>query len=305
MRILVTIFFGFTACSAIDVSSELKNFDTSMTNVSSVVSKEIKGDLEIEQANLPRLAAVNNDTWTTSEACDLLRSPRSEVKLSDCKITKVRLNDSAFPVGKAEAVNRKINGLKDYISALNLLASAQTEEGIVIALAAFESSADKLNKSVNSTDLNQFVKELGEKKAQAEAAIRFSVKNFRARAMKKTVLKSQQNVLDIISETKALLIKLDVDPTYFRLQRELSDADDSASLATLNGSVTEKETAFRDLEIKYASFIGYAKKSIYTKLDLVAQSHTALAGRLKTKPSIDEIIQFVESLKSLSSSLEI
>ena len=81
-----------------------------------------------------------------------------------------------------------------------------------------------------------------------------------------------------------------------------------ARLATLQSAdpvdVDATIQAKLGLDAAVRQFVEYRPTSIYGKLDLVADTHRALAARLRAGATPQEISAFISSLKSLIASLK-
>lgn len=305
-----------TNCSAIDASLELENLNKSMNSINASIIEAIQPALKNEIQDIPKLAAENNEVWFLSESCiaygtqeigaAITKDDKAVIaKLSDCKITKEVSAESEITISGARVVQRKIGVLTEYVSSISALASADSDQEILQALAAFVVAVEDLNNEVSSGGLSDFVRELKENQEKISGTAKFVIENLRAQQLFETVNNSKATFSRITHEIRTNLRSMDIEPEFFIALEGLEQAE-SRSLESVNlADLTEREAAMRNLQVKHEAFLEIANGSIYTKLNLLELVHTALADRLSRSPDIEEILKFIESLKALADTLEI
>lgn len=308
--------FSIAGCSSIDVSSELQLLEQSMIGIDASVTKLLKSKVAAELDLLPAEAAKNGEQWSLSEDCNavgttasFVSSPSNDEKiianLSDCKIEKVVKASAIIKQSDAQVAKRKIAGLTEYISALTALASANSETEIIQGVVALSSSVGKLNAEVSSKSFSNFVRKLKKNEDKISSSVKFTIENLRAQRMRKVVIEMQEPFRQTVKDVKSFLYALEINIEFKEARADLKIAKDEAEDAGANNNIHDREIAFRNLQKKHKAFLRIGSQSIYIKLDYLEQSHSLLADRLSKNPSIEEILNFLESLKALTDTLEI
>jgi hypothetical protein len=257
-----------------------------------------------ERAVAVAQAAANGESWMLSDACTQMTDLSSAVPAGDCEVRKDRFDNNPRTIGPAEAAQRKLAVLTEYVASLNALASAQSEGAVTSAWAAAVSSAKQLAAASGSNGLGEFVGDLEASKPKTDALVSFAIRSLRYAKLKDVVTASDAAVFEVSRAVQLELQALDADPEFTRLAGALKQADTNALGLNETTPETEYRETLTELERAHIAFMKHYDTSIYVQVGRIGTAHRTLSDALRSPGSAEAVVTYLEELKGLANALE-
>jgi hypothetical protein len=301
----VTLALAISGCVSPDVATEVDAIGASTRSVSSQTLDALEPQIRAYKAAAPRRAAQNGDVWLLSEACDRNAEVFDTTSLEACKVEKIpNAGAGAVAPTSLQAVERKLQGLSEYMTLLADLAGAETEAEVKVAFGNLVGSLEKLGDQTSSDRIATLAEILDLNSKKVDAVVDTAVSALRARLLRQVVTEAHPAVARLTGEIKAQLLALNFDQEFLNSQAAMFAANDAALAAVPAGDVDATEAAFKALEARHKEFKRAADNSIYTQLDRLAEAHGGLRARLSQRPSKDDLARYVRALKDLKATLK-
>lgn len=286
------------ACSAADLSSELGVLKDTAKGLDRDVVAAI-GELEEVDLQKRREAAAELGERWSFEGCEPAILPGT--KLEDCTIYRGERLETRL---NSDTIRRKWRAVNDYITALSVLASAENDTDLLNAYAAALKSLDGLADAAESDGLAGIIEDLEADRKKTEAAVRFTLKNARMRALRRIVPDAEAPFSAVVGEIAVAFVD---DTEAGRRQvaafEALSATQEAANAAARRGT-SAAAAAMAEMEDELETFREASKRSIFYRLSALAEAHSALAARIARDATPEEIAAFLKELADLKETLE-
>ncbi len=290
-------------CATKDFSGELGLASSAVDTAEREVAKELVPKIKALEPARQREAAAKGYTWIPSEGCNTLRRKEIGADPKSCFIDK-DLAHQPLEIRQADAAMRKLTAVASYFDALNALASAGSGNSLEAAFAEARGGITDLSVALNGGRPTRLGDVLAKIEPKVAATVSFAVKQRRVRLMRQVVNDADPLVETLVSQVVAHLEGAGVDPGYDVLAKRLAEADKRAAEALVAGNTAAVARAYGDLEARQDAFVKHAEKSIYPKVLAIAGTHRGLKAALDRNPTDEEVIAYLESLRTLVSILE-
>jgi hypothetical protein len=275
----------------------------STSSVANSIDATLADQTRIERIRHLEFLAENDGTILLSAECDDLVTATNLSSPALCRIREAQDKSIPEPVMEAQAVRRKVAGLRTYVDTLALIASSQSETDILAGYQALQAATGDLAKATESKGIAEFAKRMADRRASVSTITRFAVENLRMRMLRKLVTQYDGAVSQVVAEARAILFKLNVDPKYTSLYAKMKEASDAVKQADAKDDKAAFVQSALALEKAQKEFTDYVPSSIYAKLSDIAFAHSALKGRLSRNASPEEVLKFIEAIKAVADSL--
>ena len=248
-------------------------------------------------------AADKAEIWMLSDECSDALAARIRTPVALCQIEKSQTSEDPPPIGHATAAKNNIEGIENYVAALNLLSSASTEAELIASYGAALGGLEKMAASLGGSGLTDFIKGLSERQEQTDAVVDFAIKTLRFRRMREVVLRADPALQRSVRNLQLQLMQLNADPKFDALQKRLTSARDDATEAKMEDGATYRPI-LEELESAHAAFVAHYEKSIYVRVAMIGKAHSGLARALRNPKNPEEIVEYLEGLKVLAATLK-
>lgn len=289
--------FALAACGTARFAPSVEKVAEATRKIDTEIATILKPDFEAARAEELRQAALGNDLWVLSPECLKLAEASATPPLASCEIQKTVFGDRQPPPNLASDIARKSSVLSNYVDALGVLSSADSEEEMFAALAVARTSLGKLGDKSGSDGLQSFVAGLDDNKDKIEGLGKAAFDALRFRKLKKIVGNSDAAVSDLVAEIQIGLLALGKDPAYLTRSLRLQSANGNAQ--ALRGQGSAAVAAYAELEAAHADFVKNYASSLIGRVGLVAQAHSGLAAALRQPDSSEQVVAYLEALRGL------
>ncbi len=290
-------------CTTARVEPEIAVFASAVRSNADRIAPMLEAGLAADRQLALREAARARDIWTFSDACPDVLLARNLDDGQNCIIEKLAVDGNPRSIGAATAIKRRLGVLADYVDALALLADAGSEAAVTNAYAAAVGSLGSLGEASGSDTLTEFVAGLEKNREKADAVVSFAIRTLRYNRLKSVVLKGDASVAEVVRSIQTGMINMNLDPEFSQLAANLNAANDAVLLAAPEIGDDEYRDLLVQLDAAHAQFMAYRQNSIYVQVGLIGSAHVSLAKALRTQ-STEDVIAYLESLKSLAAKLE-
>jgi len=282
------------ACATPDLGPQITAADAALT-----ITRD-RNRAAIEQMAAQELASAEDiliaerrEVLLLSQACDLaVVLPEQSTR---CEI--VTQADPGAGTVNATQILRAEAALAAYLAAVGRLGDARTSEGVrarvgdvIAALAGFADTVD-------DADLRAATARLTADGDRIGRAVGFLVDQYRHRALRRIVGAADP----VIAEMTAIMVGwLDGQPgSRVDAQAELLAAAARMEVLRQTGSAAAHRAAIAEVRRRHAAYREAHDRSAATHYGLFAQTHSALAARLRGEVSPEEAIAPLEELKAI------
>lgn len=223
------------------------------------------------------------------EAIDL------EIVSRDCQLMRLGLDDSAN-VGGRDA-RRYMTLIDEYVSALALLARADTQREISSAIGVLQSSVIELSGNTQSTRLSRFATSL---EASGDATSRlagFFANSAKRHAIRNLVLAADPEIAVLSAAIEQVLYEELGQNTVLLYQSLI--ASERAAIEARSISEAAHRQAVQEFEVAYSAYMQAVNAPLPAAIRKVASSHAALSARVTGPATSQETINFLKELQDL------
>ena len=290
-------------CSVPDIAPEMGVLSRSVGDVEASLAKSLGPRAAREhQARIREIARADGFFGLSPECAELMQAG-PDVSVRDCAFETVVPEGKAVSTYEAEAVTRKMRGLKTYAGALAVIASSQSEDEILAAFDGVKAGAGKLAEVAEVPTLGNVASGLERQSGPIARAVRFSVGRLKVRALREITADYDADVQQLVREMRAVLLSIGHDPTYRTLHLRMTAANERLQDALLSGHADETARRALVAEDAHAAFVAHADGSDYAKLSAIARAHGALTKRLAGTAPRAEAEEFFAAIRALSDKL--
>lgn len=295
---LVTVsFFFLTSCTVPILDKEVKALSSSAESSTKSIEEFLDKQSATEQDELIKkhineLKAV----YVLNPKCIEFVTRTADAKLSDCKI------DEKFEGSKKSGTAKKalslLKHLQNYLVALDSLATSKAPDEISTSLAVLIDEISNFSDANSSKGLAKFSADLNEKKDASNESAGFLAEQYKYKALRKAVSTAEPVIGDVLD---SLISYFDSNPNSSALKefKDLTKAEIQLNKALQSKSLKSYKAAIVNFQKSFDTYIEKEKKSPAYKIKSIKDAHTALANRLQSPSDPEEIISFLEKLKSL------
>ena len=300
-------FIALTACTTERVSTEFGTLSDALSAADAQVTPLLEPSIEAARQAELTISAQRGDAWFLSEGCGDLLGDVVVAPSSSCQVVNLPLGDRPPVQNEATSARRKMDTLSSYVGALELLMDASTDTAITESYAAALSAFADLGAATGSKELIDFVADRQRKseRANVDRFVPPAVATLRYNRMRTVVRDSNVAVATVVRELQLHLLNLGVDKGTAQDPRDLSQR--IAELNRLNQGVlsfdTTDENGYREaivlLQNEHRLFMDFYKNTSVYKVGLVSEVHNALDEALRNPGNVEDVVGYLESLKSL------
>lgn len=284
------------SCSTPDISTEAGLFADAVGTVSGEYETAVGANADaVREAEIEALVRDRTKTLSLDGACEGYAADTAGITIADCKVIRPEL---VYAEGTAARAAIQIGRVRDYVEALSLLASSQTEADIGIAAAALIDSVDKLAVATTSKGLIDFAAPLTARKDAIAEVLTFAVRQQRYRLLRKVTSDVDlplRRILISLTETAVSSGQPSVRDSYEKLRAAQNRMDDTL----IDGSDAEYRAAIKAFLAAQEAYASFSGQGLTARLRLIADTHSALAQRLRRPASLEEIVALLEQLKAI------
>lgn len=266
--------------------------------VDTKIAEAVAPDLAAARRAQTRDAALGRDLWVLSPDCLALAEASANPALSGCRIDKTRFGDRSAAPNLAEDVTRKSKALSDYVTALDVLANATSEEELFASIAVARIAFKDIGGRSGAEDLARFVSGLGDSSERIEAVGRAAFDALRYRKLREVVTEADPALAEVVSDIQIGLLALGKDPGFLARSLALQQANANAQL--LRGQDEAAVAAYRALETAHAAFVETYDDTLVGQVGRVAQAHRGLAAAMADPEDPERIAGYLEALRGLA-----
>lgn len=291
------------ACTTERVKTDFESLEAALSETSEAIEPNLKPRLEQDRQQEISAAARAGDSWFLSNDCNFTVAGENTVLPSSaCNVMKVKVGEREPVIGQATALNRRLNTLKAYVTALGLLMDATLEEEVVSAYSAALAAFGDLGEAGEIDSLLEFIADRQDDKEKEETVISAAIAQLRYNRMRSVVLASEQDFATVAREAQLDIQILNLEPEFASRAEKLRRANDAALIAD-TGNTEAYRAALVSLETEHAAFMEYFEGTHIYAIGLVSQAHTSLAEVLRRPGSAEDVLSYLESLKALADKL--
>ncbi|WIY24525.1 hypothetical protein [Parasedimentitalea psychrophila] len=308
MNRILTICFvlgAFSACTTERVTTEFSALSELAQNTKKKLAQKLKPGLDAAAEAELDVSAASGDVWLLSDDCNFVMAGDTSVPASNCIVEKVVLGNRKPVQNEATSAQRKMTALTTYVSALSLLTDASLEEEVISGYSSALTALTDFAKAAESATLLEFLKDRSERESAETAVVSEVIATLRYKKMRSVVLKSEKDVATIVRELQLHLINLGIDGDF----KIRSEALTTRNNAVLNYDVetqgaTGYKAAIKALQAEHQAFMKYYKGTVIYEVGMIARVHSTLADALRSPGSPEEVVKYLESLKTLVEKVE-
>lgn len=298
------------ACTTDRVSTEFGALNTAITEAGKQITPLL--DPKLEQARQQELtaSAQAGDPWFLSEDCRVLLNDSVAVPSSSCHVTHLPLGDRPPVQTEATAIRRKLDVLTAYVGALELLMDASNDTAITESYSTALAAFGDLGNAAKARELIDFVaKRQRQSETQAvDKVVPAVIATLRYNRMRSVVTSSNADVKDVVRELQLHLINLGLDKDSRQRsilqRREALTAANEKVLGFDTSDAAGYRAAIVNLQAEQKAFMAFYQTTAVYKIGLVAEVHGALDKALRNPGSFEDVVGYLETLKSLIEAVE-
>jgi hypothetical protein len=299
--VLFVAIVGVVACST-------ERFAPGVEKVA-VATKKIDADLEpllrplLEERRIAARdkAAGDNFRFAINESCLDLTFLRATPPATRCEIDVTPFGDAAPPPNLPADLARKMDVLGDYVGALGILASAESEDELFAALAVARTSLGELGEAASSETLTELSEDLTKNKEAIEGVGRAAFDALRYSRLKSVVTESDGAVGELAVEIQKAIYALNLDPVFKAKAERLTTANQAVAISRGQGAPYVQAVA--ELEAAQGDFVASYDRTLIGRVGLVAQAHRGLAQALRNPNSPEDVVTYLEALRALADTI--
>ncbi len=298
------------ACTTDRVSTEFGALNTAITEADKQITPLIEPKLEEARQQELTASAQAGDPWFLSEGCRVLLNDSIAVPSSSCRVTHIPLGDRPPLQTEATAIQRKLDVLTAYVGALELLMDASSDTAITESYSAALAAFGELGDAAKARELIDFVakRQRQSEKQAVDKVIPAAIATLRYNRMRTVVTSSNADVKEVVRELQLHLMNLGLDKdsqqrTILQRRKALTAANEKV-LGFDTSDAAGYRAAIVNLQAEQKAFMSFFQKTSVYKVGLVAEVHDALDKALRNPGSVDDIVGYLETLKSLIEAVE-
>jgi hypothetical protein len=284
------------ACATPDLGTEIAAFSSSVDGVAADYETAVGiTPGSIRAAQTAALVADRTRVLQLDEGCEAYAAAIPGFAAEACILDQDALVLAEGSPGQAAALIARV---RDYIAALKLLASAETDGQVGTGAAALIDAFGKLASAAPSEALTGYVAELKAREAGITRTLSFAARQYRYRLLRRITAEADEPLRRIVlSLTDAATARGEA--TVRDAARELIEAQAAMDEAKLDGTDAEYGAAIEAFLAAHERFRAFGRTGLTARLRLIAETHSALAARLRRPAGADEIVALVEQLKAI------
>jgi hypothetical protein len=303
---------SFSACTTERVSTEFGALNEALAAANTQVTPLLEPGIEAARQSELTASAKAGDAWFLSEGCRILLKDDVVVPTSSCRLVNLPLGDRPPVQNEATSAQRKLDTLSAYVGALELLMDASSDTAITESYSAALVAFSDLGAAADAKDLIEFIakRQRANEKEKVDKVVPAVVATLRFNRMRSVVRTSNESVATVVRDLQLHLLNLGVDKGNNKDPRSL--AQRISDLNNMNEELLLFDTsdaigyraAIVALQSREKEFMDFFQKSAVFKVGLVAEVHTALDKALRNPGNVDNVVGYLETLKSLIETVE-
>lgn len=301
----ILILCMLSSCSTTRVTTEFDALSDLAEKTEKRLAPELKPGLEAAAEAELSASAAAGDAWFLSDDCSFVVVGDTSVPATNCTIEKVVIGDRPPEQNEATSAKRKMAALTTYVSALSLLMDASLEEEVVSAYSSAIAAFSDFASATESASLLNFLKERADAKDAETAVVSEAIATLRYTKMRSVVLKSDRDVATVARELQLHLVNLGIDNDFRSKSRSLTEKNVAVLEYDVDALGAEGyKSAIKALQAEHSAFMKYYQGTSIYDVGMIAHVHSTLADALRSPDSPEEVIDYLESLKTLVEKVE-
>jgi hypothetical protein len=293
---LAAVAATLTGCTTPDLGPEVVAFSSAVDSVSNDYRKtlQITGTTVLDE----RIDAVVADRTRVIQPTSGCVAVAAEVEGADISRCTLDWSATTLPEGSLGRASLQLDLIAEYVSALTLLATSKSSAEVASATGAAIASLGQLGAATGSDGLSSVAAKLKERTPGITGALTFALEQKRFRLLRQITADADeplQRILRSLEQTAVARGERSADDAF----REFTAANAAMDDAKLDGSDPEYRLAIRNFLAAHEAYVRFAKTGLTMRLRLIAQTHAAVADRLKRPANAEDIVALLEKLKSI------
>jgi hypothetical protein len=298
------------ACTTDRVSTEFGTLNETVTAADKQITPLLKPKLEEARQQELTISAQAGDPWFLSDGCRVLLNDTVALPSSSCSVTHVPLGERPPLQTEATAVRRKLDVLTAYVGALELLMDASSDSAITESYATALAAFGDLGNAAKARELIDFVAKRQRQTEQKaiEEVVPAVIASLRYNRMRSVVTASNSDVVTLARELQLHLVNLGLDKDgqgrTIGTRLTALNTTNEAVLTFDTSNAVGYRAAIVKLQAEQKAFMKFYQKTSVYKIGLVAEVHGALDKALRNPGSVEDMVGYLETLKSLIETVE-